>query len=60
MNQIEAREKLQEMEEGFELFCDLYKHQAKTLWVIYGHLIDEGFTAEQALDIIKARGATLY
>ena len=59
MDQIEVREKLEQMQNQFELNCDLYKQCVKTMKVIFDMLVEEGFTEQQALEIVKARGINL-
>lgn len=59
MDQLEIRQLLEEGKETFELWCDVMKQDAQGLKVRYDQLIEVGFTADQALDIIKARGSRI-
>ena len=59
MDQLEIRQLLEEGKETFELCCDVMKQDAQGLKVRYDQLIEVGFTADQALDIIKARGSRI-
>jgi len=59
LNQIEARKNMQDFEESFELRCDIYKTMAREFKVLFDAYVSEGFTPEQALEIIKARGTSL-
>ena len=59
MDQLEIRQLLEEGKETFELWCDVMEQDAQGLKVRYDQLIEVGFTADQALDIIKARGSRI-
>ena len=59
MDQLEIRQLLEEGKETFELWCDVMKQDTQRLKVRYDQLIEVGFTADQALDIIKARGSEI-
>ena len=59
INQIEIREEMHNFEGTFELRCDIYKTMAREFKVLFDAFVAEGFTQDQALEIIKARGLSL-
>jgi len=56
MNQVEIREMLKRRSEEFELWCDICTNMAREYYVYFEKLQEAGFTQQQALDILKARG----
>ena len=59
MDQLTVRQMLEETKETFELWCDFSAEDSKKMKVRFDQLVERGFTQEQALDIIKARGIIL-
>lgn len=56
INRIEIEKSVKEMRMNFEAFSMLMDEYSKILYNRFESLMNVGFTDEQALDIIKARG----
>lgn len=59
MDQLPVRQALEESKEVFELWCDVMLQDAQRMKVRYDQLVDEGFSQDQALEIIKSRGTQI-
>ena len=56
MSQMQLREQLEDDQAHFELWCEFMLLNSKKTRVRYEQLITEGFTQDQAMEIINAHG----
>lgn len=56
--QSELRKAVNHIVEGFKEYQDYYEVRSKLKKHYYNHLIKEGFSKEQALEIVKSDQAT--
>lgn len=59
LNDIERNERINTALQGFDDIEVLIPRQTRLYWQTFLSLQRQGFTEHQALDILKARGATL-
>jgi len=55
----ELRKKVEEMKESSRHFIELLHHMAKNNWTLYQEYIAQGFTHEQALELVCRTGLSL-
>ena len=60
LNLVELREDFERSKRMFELECDIINLNAKKYKVSFDSLVEEGFLDDQALEIMKARGPSIF